>query len=294
LKDAPVDFRAADLNQLAQLKEFEAEAQAAGALTKSFKDDDGLKLEVGILLDRWARTFSITGSIRGSSDNSLPAAPYSAARNTAVATSSETDDDIGLFDIVENLQLHAESSGQFLHTLADELSAMTEVMNSVTSDFETIRNVRPMEPGETRPGIQKVANAMNKLSQLLEDELPSYAENLLAMGNDAREMVRVSYDWIGSDEDMLTHLWSFRGTLSTVSAVIGENRSSLEAMLDQTSRLQRTATNFNKAKRRLMQNATGLLEINDGGRSIIGVAIDELGRLIVAVEQHQRQRNSGD
>jgi ABC-type transporter Mla subunit MlaD len=216
----------------------------------------------------------------------------SAAKNISVATAPDTDDDLGLFDIVENLQTHAESAGQFLHALAAELSAMTEVMNSVTNDFETIRNVRPLEPGETKPGIQKVANAMNKLSQLLEGELPSYAENLLAMGNDAREMVRVSYDWIGSDEDMLTHLWSFRGTLSTVSAIIGENRSSLEAMLDQTSRLQRTTANFNKAKRRLMQNATGLLEVNDGGRSIIGVAIDELGRLIVAVEQHQRQRDS--
>lgn len=132
---------------------------------------------------------------------------------------------------------------------------------------------------------------MNSFSDLLESELPSYAENLNAMGNDARDMVRVSYDWIDSGEDMLTHLWSFRTVLSNMFGVIGDNQTSLSDMLETTSALQRTTSFFNKAKRRIIYNSTRLIEVNESGRAIIGLALDELGRLIVAVEERNGRKD---
>ena len=288
-KDVPVDFRTADLSQLSQLKDFEKEVQSAGALSKSFKNDDGLKLEVGIILDRLARQYSQRPK---AASNGLPTlvktGEASPSKRTApLPDTLEEEEDLGLFDIVERLQQHAAAAGSFLDSFTSVLTSMSATTESVTAELESIRSVRPVELGETKPGIQRVADGMNAFSELLENEIPTFSENLNALGNDVRDIVRVSYDWIDTDENMLDPLLSFRAILSTIHHAIGYNQASLLEMLDSTAKMQRTTTLFNKAKRRLMHNANGLIDVNESGRAIIGLALDELGRLILAVEEHQ-------
>lgn len=293
-KDVPVDFRKSDLDQLSQLRHLEHELQSAGALTKSFKDDDALRFETGIILDRLARSFD-SGRTRHNPAE-LSKTPATTIKDKSLPDDGrvvdQDDEDVGLFDIIDRLAEHADVAGSFLDKLTSVLVEMSAITDQVVAEFQAIRDVRPLEPSETKPGIHRIALSMGMFSDLIELDASTYSENLYAMANDARDMVRVSYDWIDTGEGMLTHLWSFRTVLSSVHGVIGSSLISLSEMLSTVSSLQRTTSVFNKAKRRLIHNASGLIEVNKSGQSIIAQAIDELGRLILAVEEHESRAGS--
>lgn len=280
-KEELIDPRVVDLKQLSLVKDFEKEVQQAGALTRTFREADGLKFEVSTLLDRLARKY-------GNQKGVIPNQPIITSRaNVGVSggiTGDVEDKDIGLFDIIENLNRHAELGGVFLNRLAHSLTDMSSVADEVTQEFEEIKAVRSLEPLEMKPGLMQIADSLDRFSDFAESDLPDYAENLNALATDVRDMIRVSYDWIDTDEDMLSALWPFRDMLSKLRSGMVGSQVGLSGMVATVNGLPRAMTRFNKSKRRLVHNVDSLMKINENGRLLIDQAINELGMLIVAVE----------
>jgi len=206
-KDALVDFRNVDLQQLAAVKHFESEAQAAGALTRNFRDDESLRLEVSMLLDRLSRELALFHSASATK----PPHPVQQKRKLDVVVSQDVaEEDVGLFDIVENLTRHADNGGRFLAQFTELMKQIKVVTEEVTNDYESIRSVRSLDPVEMKPGLIRIASAMDVFSTFVEQEMPEYSEDLSAVANNIRNMIRVSYDWLDMEEQMLPVLLPFR------------------------------------------------------------------------------------
>lgn len=240
-KDAPINFRSVDLLQVTAVKDFEQRVQSAGALTKSFRDDEGLKLEVGLLLDRVARSFP-NFSLAEVGDEKAPAIrDLSKTRERpadVVKTGSETvDEDIGLFDAIENLDANASAASRFLDGMSACLQSLTSTTSAVASEYEEIKRMRPLSPAEAKPGIQRVCISMDAFSEYLEQETSAYAENVAAIANDIRDVIRISYDFIDTSEDMLDTLWPFRTQLSTMSVGVTESTKNISDMMDTVIKL---------------------------------------------------------
>jgi hypothetical protein len=281
-KDTPVDFRSVDLTQLAAVTAFEKEAQEAGALTKNFRDDESLRLEISMLLDRLSRKFG--------EPRQAPLVTSQSNRFSLPATTQQTspthasDDDIGLFDIVENLTQYANSGGVFLEEFSRLINQMKIVTEEVTHGFEEIRAVRALDPSEMRPGLNRIADEMNHFSHFVENSMLDYSEDLSGVANSIRDMIRVSYDWLSTEEEMLPALLPFREMLKNLYSVIVFTQNGLGDMAATITNLPRAMTNFNKAKRRLVQNSQAFNNVNENGKVLIEQAISELGALILAVE----------
>jgi hypothetical protein len=67
-------------------------------------------------------------------------------------------------------------------------------------------------------------------------------------------------------------------------SVIVFTQNGLGDMAATITNLPRAMTNFNKAKRRLVQNSQAFNNVNENGKVLIEQAISELGALILAVE----------
>ena len=284
-KEALIDPREVDLTQLSLLQDFQKEVQGNGALTRAFRDSDGLKLEVSMLLDRLARKYSV------SKDTALT--PFKADhKDVDIRRKSmdlPDDDDVGLFDIIDRLNTHTTAGGAFLTKLTYNLNEMTAVTNSVTKTFEETKAIRPLEHSELKPGLTRIGDSMDTFSEFAEADLPDYAENLTALTTDVRDMIRVSYDWIDTDENMLASLWPFREMLSGFRNGMSESQRSTSGMASIVNGLPRAMTSFNKSKRRLGHNIDNLIKINENGKLLIEQAINELGMLILAVESKSPQ-----
>lgn len=286
-KESLVDSRSIDLEQLSLLRSFEKEVQGSGALTKTFKDDEGLRLEIGILLDRLAKSFSLDQddlprSVPALHTSNLPAPQRQ--HNSVVASA---DEDVGLFDAIENMQQHAASGSEFLDGFTRYITELGTITENVTNEFIEIRSLRALEPDEAKPGILRVANAMDQLSGFLEAELPEYGENILALCNDVRDIIRVTYDWIEDPDYESETLEPFKTMIVSMRSAIVTSNNSFSEMIQTTASLQRTTSVFNRAKRRLVNNAALVTKTNENSISLITQAIDELNRLIDAANSNR-------
>lgn len=292
-KDALIDFRTADLEQVVALKSFEKEVQEAGALTKPFRDDDGLKLEVALLLDRIARSQPSENVDSTYHSKTVQGHDENRTVDTAISLDGDlVDEDVGLFDAVESLQCHASAATSFLAGFTTYLDQLGSVTNEVTVEYNSIKKLRPLDPAEAKPGIAKISQSMDIFSAYLEQGAPAYSEDVSAVANDIRDMIRTSYDFLNSEGDSVGELSSFQSVMFSISSQMDFTLKQLDELINTTASMQRTTSQFNKARRRLLQNLNGFKAATQSGRALIVQALDELDVLIEVAKDRVNAKNS--
>lgn len=278
-KDVPVDFRNIDLEQVTAVKTFEKEVQAAGALTKTFRDQEGLKLEIGLLLDRIARRKPPADrTIEGKAQSGLGEQVSSASE----VKSPSIDDDVGIFDAVEQLQEHATSATAFLAGFHTQLEALTDVTEQVTKQYKEIRKVRPLETSEAKAGLQKVADAMDTFSGFLELNNAEYQESTVLVANSIRDIIRVSHDFILPLDSLPFSSIPFYDQVNSISSSMSSSLAELDQMVDIITGLPRTTSGFNKARRRIIQNLEVYKMSTLDSKALLDLAVTEFSELITA------------
>ena len=283
-KDAPIDFRASDLDQAASVKKFEKAVQEAGALTKTFRDLEGLKFEIALLLDRVARRQLAASSM----STSAPSRNFEASAKPAlkkgstneIEVSSPNEDEVGILDAAEHLQEHAASATEFLSGFIDLLQSMTKVTNEVNEEYDQIRKLRPLEIGETKSGLEKVASSMDSFSEFLESNNAEYRENTFLIASDIRDIVRASYDFTAS-ADALSSTVPFQAQIVSMAAIMIESTDKLDGMVATISGMPRTTSRFNKARRRLLQNLSVYRDSTLSSHGSIELALAEFAIFVV-------------
>lgn len=281
-KNHPVDFRNVDLENLQRLKDFEQEVQGAGALSKSFKDSDGLRFEINLLLDRLSREAVVEQS--PSRSKALGVTQRDAAVLQGIEDADEEEE--GLFDVAERLQRSAEPSTAFLEELTERLNILTDVTSGAGEQISSITKLRAIDPSEARPLIEKVAREMNVFSTFLEQRSPSFDEDVSVMVSSIRSLIDISHDFRDS-EDFVENLSNFQIMINSLYVSMSTSQESMAGFLGSVSVLQRTTSEFNKAKKRLVRNLQSFISAMDNHRAILAQAVREIEMLIASVQREK-------
>ncbi len=162
-----------------------------------------------------------------------------------------------------------------------ELSAVT---NEMTESLSDISATRPLQPSDVKPLIKCLAESMNSYSAFIEEHNPVYAENVFLMSTDIRNLIYVSKDFAPNASDGVESLQLLRGNLEAMVLNATVANESMLQMRDTTASLQRTTTELNKAKRRIVKNIDGIIEINKNLISSNEKSIFELDKLMILVK----------
>jgi methyl-accepting chemotaxis protein len=275
-KDAPVSLSALDPDQITRLRHLQNQVAEQGAFYKQFRDDEGLRFEIDLLLDRLARHFaparSQTDSMVGIGAPETSASPAVPAEDTANISSHA---DRGLLDVADDLQRHAEQAGAFLEEMTGRLDELTVNSNQVSRTLQELGRLAPLNPADTRPMIDRVSAGMNDFSAFLEAGLPSFSENTHGITDDIRALIDISYDFDQGREDMQ----QFEEMLRTLSSNMSGSVESFSELRSEVSSLQRMTSTFNASRRRLVRNLTDLIDTIQSSRTIVDQAIQELEAL---------------
>jgi hypothetical protein len=285
-KDVAIDPRSHDLDQLSKVYDFEHRDQQEGALSKRYKDDDGLRYEINLLLDRSARKYGANVSGVGmpvEESGSLESGRAVIVGNAEInvpTSNADDDDELGLFDIAENLATHAGTATKTLGDITDSLTKMTDTVSLVSEQMGDIAQLRTIEPAEAKPLISLVSSAMDEYSVFVENSLPIFSENSIAMSEDIRMLIDVSYDFVKTDPGGANNMHPFREMLETLLSQMDSSAASYSSMIDVIRGLQRTTSVFNKAKRRVVSNGESMINSILQMKAIITQALEEVGELI--------------
>ncbi|MGW8278102.1 hypothetical protein ACWGK7_01215 [Sphingomonas aurantiaca] len=298
-KDVVIDPRSHDLGQLAKVYEFEKQVQSEGALSKRYKDDDGLRYEINLLLDRSARKVGgLASSAALSSDigNSFPGSSIVPKGNqsTVSAITVDGEEELGLFDVAENLAAHAELATKTLGDITDSLAQMTTTVSYVSEKMGGIAQLRIIEPAEAKPLIALVSNAMDDYSLFIESNLPVFSENSIAMSEDIRMLIDFSYDFVKTDPNSTNNMYPFRKMLESLLDQMDASSAGFSSMLDAIRGLQRTTSVFNKARRRVVLNGESMITSIYQIKEILRQALEEVTELIRYAESLPPQEGGAD
>lgn len=283
-KDAPFNPREVNLSQLSLVYEFEKKVQFDGAFTKRFTDEDSLQFEIDLLLDKVSGRLSGTRIALSNTSSNQNAA---ALATIATVSADDEDGDLGLFDISDSLQAHSLEATRLLGLMTDRLNELAATTSEVNKSLSDISATRPLEPADVKPLIKRMSANMNEYSEFVEDHSANYAENIFLMSNDIRNLIEVSKDFSHTAPDGLTNLEFLRQTLETMIVNTSSSNESMIGMRDTTASLQRTTSEFNKSKRRVVKNIDILIEINKSIISINENSIFELDKLIFSIKSRK-------
>lgn len=276
-KQADIPYKDINPDQFKLVNELRDRVQSEGALYKIFGDDDGLKFEIELLLDRLARKFGNNEFIfnpdvrlqKRSIANTVTSSIYTELDGHDI---ENQDPDRGLYDISEDLDRHSQESSRFLDEMTQRLDLMSNETSEVTRSFEELGKLGPVSPADGRPLIARLSAGMDSFSDFLEAGLPSFAENSSALSEDARALIDISKDFSRSNEEIS----AFEDTLSTLAEAMQNSNESMIELLESTRGMQRMTSSFNRSKKRLINNIDYLISATDSSRCIIEEAIKEI------------------
>lgn len=244
-KQAAASVDTLDLEQVQGIRDLKKRLEAEGSLHKPFSNDDQLTHEIEMLFDRLARRFSTEETQKKS--------------KSIVDLTSKNDDDIigprdsdepGLFDVMEALEKHADEMSEFSNELGNRLGELADKTSAQTSLIEDAARLGPLQATDVKPTIVAISTAMDSFSEFVEQGIEKYKESTLGIGHDVRLIVDLSSDFEQSDDEK-------NGTIRTISDLVSSAQGGLESLHGlsaTTSSLPRMTTQFNKSRRRLLNN----------------------------------------
>jgi hypothetical protein len=278
-KDAPLNFRQADLVQLQAVKSFESQVQQAGAFSKMFKDEDALKFEVSLLLGKIARKYDKAASDVSGLDSKKP----EISGSSSSVQSDIEEDDVGFYDMPERLTKHTSAATKSLSDMNENLMAMSLSVGEIVEELSEIRKLRPIAPSEAKHYAERVACGMDEYSAYLEANLSEFAEQQALMATDIRRLIDLSYDFAPAHGT--TELTTLDNTLEVMISGMSGNITKTSSFLKTIIGLQRTTSLFNKARRRLVSNLNGLISAMTSSRNLVIQGRAELQALIKHVQK---------
>ncbi|SES20595.1 hypothetical protein SAMN05518866_1633 [Sphingobium sp. YR768] len=275
-KDSNIDPRKLDLIQFNSLQDFEKRIQSEGAFSKIFTDDDSLRYEISLLLDRIARKFRSPTNTTDQNENSARTIPID---TSDIPKMEEFTEDLGLIDISENIENYSSISLEILGRIAESINDLNADISASTARISDISRVRQLTNDEMKPIISEISLSMDKFSDMLENSVPEFSESSTIMANNVRDLVRVSYDFIDENESSLSSVNSLKNDLLSLVEAIESSGTQMLDFRNTISGLQRMTVAFNKSKRRLVTNLDNLLEKQNSIRVITMQSLSEIDSL---------------
>ena len=198
-----------------------------------------------MLFDRLARRFSTEEAQK----KNKSVADHTSKNDVDIIRPSDCDEP-GLFDVMEALEKHADEMVEFSNELGNRLGELADKTSAQTSLIEDAARLGPLQATDVKPTIVAISSAMDSFSEFVEQGIEKYKESTLGIGHDIRLIVDLSSDFDQSDDEK-------NGTVRTISNLISsaqEGLESLQGLSATTSSLPRMTTQFNKSRRRLLDN----------------------------------------
>lgn len=220
-----------DGEQYAKVQSFKKKAQEIGCLTRDFIDDASLINAVNLILDRFANTWAgQNGSKQISTDLLLSEGSSMAESNQS--PENESEDDLGILDVLEEFSTQNSAFVKSLGTWADRLTAVADETQNTTLKLTDISKFGNPEPQQVREVIQGLTSEMESFGDWCDEEFIHLERVMEKISRGSLLIVDLSRDFNESTDDVIEARDAMAG-LST--SILGAN----EGILDFASNLER-------------------------------------------------------
>lgn len=246
----PENINSLDLEQLTNIREFKKELSQNGVLYKEYNSIEAFESLFRINLtnlisDRLLAKSEIKDKQRFHTDHS---SKYSAITDVLYKVEQRiegTDYELDVFEIIEQLLSSLELINMSLDTMTSTLNEFTHKMQSRTTELERLNSIKDnrLRFNKTQIVVNLFATEMDDFHSRINQELPRFSENFLAIGPLYSSIVQYgTVNDIPENETAKNALLNFRDSIE------GATINSAE-MLEQITKWPPMTGRFNKSRR---------------------------------------------
>lgn len=259
-----------DLEQIQGVRDFKHRLELEGGLHKPFSDDATLRFEISILLDTLAKRFCTRSPTPAANKDS----GSSSIKLMAIKSSEITGvhEDVGFFDVVENIVKSSSVATGFLIQLGSELNSLANTTSAQSTIISEIGSWGSIKLHEMKPIINIVEKSMDHFSNFVELKESEFKNSSAELAENTRSLLDLMYDFEPSNSEI-------NDLILELSKLVDASSTSLDSLegLHQTTRgLQRMTTAFNHSRKRILINFDAVISDIGSMRDIIAVAVSEL------------------
>lgn len=246
----PENINSLDLEQLTNIREFKKELSQNGVLYKEYNSIEAFESLFRINLtnlisDRLLAKSEIKDKQRF---HTAHYSKYSAITDVLYKVEQRiegTDYELDVFEIIEQLLSSLESINMSLDTMTSTLNEFTHKMQSRTTELERLNSIKDnrLRFNKTQIVVNLFATEMDDFHSRINQELPRFSENFLAIGPLYSSIVQYgTVNDIPENETAKNALLSFRDSIE--GATINSAK-----MLEQFTKWPPMSGRFNKSRR---------------------------------------------
>ena len=275
-KNAAPNLEDIDTEQLNQLREFKKTIPKEGGLYQEFSDDETLRLQIDLLLDRASERFALNKlephvkPDKSAQKKSITDPKKSDSASLAVV--DDTGEEIGLIDAMEDFESVSIELAEISKNITEKLEEFTEKLESDSKDINELSKFGRPQVAQMKPIIQRSADSMNDFSGFVEELRPNFEDKMTILANKIRVISSLIFDFKPDDDEVSDFQIS-------VAGLIGQMTGASSAMVDlaeNAEALPRLSTIFNKARKRFVEECLSLAGDMDKAVRILQQAVDNL------------------
>lgn len=271
-KDAPVVPSEMDLAQMQQVQAFRQSLGAEGVLWWPFvRTEDFAKLaelHLTRVLQRWKQGQQ-TPSQPQLSTAIIPSPVESG--NAEVSLASAEDEDLGILDVAETIDVAFDELTQITETLGEAMVEVTSRIEERTAELNSIDPAGDAAANRRKSIVlsAKSATDFERFADSVTSLLPRYKDAMNKGMTALIQSVALSQDLDQSPEDVEENYQALTGLL----AIMTESDESTRGFRESVAGMPRMTAQLNRARRAVVKSLDELMNENDAGRRLLKEAI---------------------
>jgi hypothetical protein len=277
-KTAPISPDDIDPDQLRLLKEFRKSLSDRGILYSTFTGGEEFAQLLRIHLSKQVQDFIKETNLIGAS----PTLPVESKLTSPSLEEShnETSEDEGFLDLIETTEVASQKTIEVMNHIGEALEQLNNRTNQSTLDMQSITGDEKAKFAAYKRIANKQAENMADFVARMQPEIPILGDSL-SKSLDAYGRTMVLLPEFGINPQNRTQLEDALSAASTLRNAMVPSKESMERFRTITAGLPRITTQFNRAKRDLLDILDTLLTTYDRGLNLLG-EIEFTGKSILA------------
>lgn len=267
-KTTPISPDDIDPNQLRLLKEFRQSLSDRGILYSTFTGGEEFSQLLRIHLSKQVQDSLKENNMAGM-PLVMPVKTTTKSQSSEEIHHDETPEDEGFLDLIETTVTSSQKAIEVMKHISEALEQLNAGTNQSTLDMQSITGDDKAKFAAYKRIANRQAENMADFVARMQPEIPILGDSL-SKSLDAYARTMVLLPEFGISPENRAQLEDALSAASTLRNVMGPSKESMERFRSITSGLPRITTQFNRAKRDILNILDTLLTTYDRGLNLLG------------------------
>lgn len=270
-KNAPLNPRDINTEQLEKVNLFRKKIQSTGLLTWDFTDTENFEKIVDLHITRYIQNAKKNNKLTAKQEEKEDKTQINQIKYKITAESNSEEDDYGYIDSIEEFNEEAGKMSALVDRFTKAQTEFTEELHHNAIEMQSISGGnRQATPKAMRETIQSAANTINKLSEKIERDLPEFHDAINNSMKSLMKVVTITAEIYPENIDSTKELT--KDLLDNISSA----RISVEGARDAAAALPRMTKEINQSKKRNVSSLNSYIKELQTGEDLITQVLQTL------------------